>query len=210
MENHRLTPMKEGYSQELFNKLYKETEQLRKSLVYGIDHRRYGVSRDIMMSWFDDKFIFVFNKHCNEKNPDVLKGFLISSLQTFKNRVLRKAYTKEGEYYTSLIELEGESNLINYLPDKEDVSNSDIFYNLALEFFKKELSDDAFLLLQLQLNPPPFILNKIKKSNAQIPNKLILEFFNLDVISKNIKYIRELKRDIDSAIKKAKLELNPA
>jgi len=30
MENHRLKPMVEGYSEELFNKLYEETKQLRK------------------------------------------------------------------------------------------------------------------------------------------------------------------------------------
>jgi hypothetical protein len=177
MEIHRLTNMKEGYSVELFNKLYKETEQLRKSLAYNIDPRYYGVSKDIIVSWFDDKFIHVFNKHCDNKDPDVLKGFIINSLQTFKYRILRKAYSKEGDFYNSAIELEGESNLINYLPDKEDNTNSEIFFNLVLEFFKKELSDDAYLLLQLQLNPPPYLLSRIKKSNSNIPIKLILEFF---------------------------------
>jgi hypothetical protein len=202
--------MKEGYSVELFNKLYKETEQLRKSLAYNIDPRYYGVSKDIIVSWFDDKFIHVFNKHCDNKDPDVLKGFIINSLQTFKYRILRKAYTKEADFYTSAIELEGENNLINYLPDKEDNTNGEIFFNLVLEFFKKELSDDAYLLLQLQLNPPPYLLNRIKKSNSNIPIKLILEFLGLEDINKNVKYIRELRKDILMATEKAKLVLNHA
>jgi len=210
MEIHRLTNMKEGYSVELFNKLYKETEQLRKSLAYNIDPRYYGVSKDIIVSWFDDKFIHVFNKHCDNKDPDVLKGFIINSLQTFKYRILRKAYTKEADFYTSAIELEGENNLINYLPDKEDNTNGEIFFNLVLEFFKKELSDDAYLLLQLQLNPPPYLLNRIKKSNSNIPIKLILEFLGLEDINKNVKYIRELRKDILMATEKAKLVLNHA
>ena len=209
MEIHRLTPMKEGYPEDLFNRLYKETKALRKSLAYQIDHRRYGVSKDIIESWFDDKFIFVFNKHCQEKDPNILKGFIINSLQTFKYRVLRGAYSKESEmFYSNIVELEGESNLINYLVDKEDDTNADIFFSLVLEFFKKELPDDAYLLLQLQLNPPPFILNRIKKSNSTIPLDLILEFFGLENINKNIKYVRSLRKDIKLAIEKAKEEFN--
>jgi len=210
MEIHRLTPMKEGYSEELFNRLYKETEKLRNSLVYGIDHRRFGVSKDIVQSWFDDKFIFVFNKHFQDHDPDRLKGDIISSLQKFKFRVLRGAYTKQAEFYTNSIELEGESNLINYIPDSSDITNENIFMGLVTEFFKKTLSDDAYLLFELTLNPPPFILNRIPKSNSQIPLNLILEFFDLDDIHKNIKYIRKLKQEIQLATKKAREELNPS
>jgi hypothetical protein len=200
--------MKDGYSVELFNKLYKETKQLRKSLSYNIDHRRFGVSKDIIESWFDDKFIHVFNKHCDNKDPDILKGFIINSLKTFKLRILRQAYTKQGEYYSNLIELEGESNLINYLIEEDDISNGDIFFGLILEFFKKELTEDGYLLLQLQLNPPPYILNRIKKSNSNIPIPLVLEFLNLENINKNIKYIRQLRKEISTTIEKAKLEFN--
>lgn len=201
--------MVDGYSEPLFNKLYQETSQLRKTLAWGIDNRRYGVSKDIIESWFDDKFIFVFNKHCKDHNPDVLKGFIISSLQTFKSRVLRGAYSKKSELFSNTIELEGEFNLINYLPDTEEISNKDLFFGLVLEFFNKELSPDAFSLFQLQLNPPPYILNRIKKSNSQIPLNLILEFFGLENVHKNVKHIRQLRKDISIATEKAKLELNP-
>lgn len=209
MEVHRLEPMKEGYSQELFSKLYKETESLRKSLVWGIDHRRYGVTKDVVESWFDDKFIFVFNKHCMDKDPDILKGFIINSLKVFKQRVLREAYSKKSVLYTNSIELEGEFNLINYLKDTEDISNDDLFFGLVLEFFKKELDTNSFTLLQLQLNPPPFILNRIKKSNSKIPTALVLEFFGLENVSKNVKLIRNLNKNISLAIEKAKKELDP-
>lgn len=209
MENHRLKPMKDGYSQELFNKLYEETKQLRKSLAWGIDHRRYGVDKDLVESWFDDKFIFVFNKHCEDKEENILKGFIISSLQQFKNRVLRGAYSKKNEFYCNSIQLEGEHNIINYIIDKEDTSTSDIFYGLVLEFFKKELSNDAYSLFELELNPPPFILNRIPKSNAKIPVSLVLEFFDLENVNKNIKYIRQLRKDILLATEKARQELNP-
>ena len=96
MEIHRLKPMKEGYSVQLFNDLYKQTSKLRKKLASQIDYRRYGVTPDIIESWFDDKFIYVFNKHFDNKDTDVLKGFIINSLQVFKYRVLRGAYSKEA------------------------------------------------------------------------------------------------------------------
>jgi hypothetical protein len=209
MENHRLTTMKDGYPHLLFNKLYEETKQLRKSLAWGIDHRRYGVDKDLIESWFDDKFIFVFNKHCLDKDENVLKGFIISSLQQFKNRVLRGAYSKKNEFYTNSIQLEGEHNIINYIIDKQDTPTSEIFYGLVLEYFKKELNSDAYTLLELELNPPPYILNRIPKSNSKIPVSLVLEFFDLVNNNKNIKYIRQLRKDILLATEKARQELNP-
>ena len=84
MEIHRLVPMKTGYDELLFNKLYKETEALRNLLTYQIDHRRYGVTQDIIKSWFDDKFIFVFNKYYGDIEEGQLKGRIINALRTFK------------------------------------------------------------------------------------------------------------------------------
>lgn len=209
MENHRLLPMKDGYSVELFEKLYKEITPLKKKLTYEIDHRRYGVTRDIIESWFDDKFIFVFNKHFRDYEEGHLKGTIINSLKTFKLRVLRKAYSNEGVFYSNTVELEGESMLINYIADKSDITTGELFMDMTTEFMRKELSDNAFMLLNLQLNPPPFILNKLNRSNSNIPVDLILEYFSLDNISKNIKLIRNLRKEINNAIEKAKLELNP-
>jgi len=36
-----------------------------------------------------------------------------------------------------------------------------------------------------------------------------IEFFDLEEVQKNIKYIRQLRKDINLTIEKAKLELNP-
>jgi len=206
MEIHRLKPMKEGYSEELFNKLYKETQNLRKSLARQIDCRRYGVTNDIILSWFDDKFIFVFNKHFDNKDPDVLKGFIISALQTFKYRILRKAYNIEGEFHSSKVELEGEDNLINIIPDETFNKTEDIFYNIALEFMKERLTANAFILFQIQMDPPPYILHRIKNGNSRIPNSLIAEFLDIHVDNPNgaDRYIKNLKKEVNTTLKKAR------
>ena len=209
MEIHRLTQMKEGYPVDLFNKLYKETESLRRSLSFQIDHRRYGVTQDIIKSWFDDKFIFVFNKHFQDKEPDILKWFLINSLRTFKMRILRKAYNGEGEFYGSCVTLDGEYDLINIIPDTDKGDNESVFYNLAMEFMKKKLSDNAYLLFQIQIDPPPYIMSRVENCNSRIPNKLIAEFLNIDNdLDEADRYIKSLKKEINNAIKSAKEYFN--
>lgn len=97
MENHRLTQMKD-YDPLVFGRIYQQTRPLVKTLIRGIDYSRFDVTPDIVESWFDDKFIFVFNKYCDKHNEDVLKGHIINALRLFRNRVLKSAYTKKAEF----------------------------------------------------------------------------------------------------------------
>ena len=206
MELHRLKTMKDGYPVSLFNKLYEETKYLRKSLSYQIDSRRYGVTPDIIESWFDDKFIFVFNKYFTEKDPDILKGFIINSLKTFKFRILRKAYNKEGLFYSSIIELEGDSQLINIIPDTSFQTTDDVFHNTLFEFMQSKLNDNAFLIFSIQMDPPPYIIQRLTTNRSRIPNDLIAEYLGINMGDdySTDKYIKSLKKQINKTIKSAK------
>lgn len=204
MEIHRLVTMKEGYPEDLFNKLYKETEGLRRTLSYQIDHRRYGVSPDIIKSYFDDKFIFVFNKHFDQYDEDVLKGFIINSLRTFKLRMLRKAYNIEGEFFGSCVTIDGEFDIINIIPEQKSPDNPDLLYELTLEYMRNKLSDNAYMLFQIQFDPPPYIMNRLQNSNSRIPNKLVADYLNIEYGPEAEKYIKNMKREINNAIKSAK------
>ena len=77
MEEHRLTTMKEGYDEKLFNDLYEKVKPLKRKLASTISTSKLGISYDDILSWFDIKFIFVFNKYFENKEPEVLKGFII-------------------------------------------------------------------------------------------------------------------------------------
>jgi len=212
MEINRLKPMKDGYPVDLFNRIYQETKPLRKKLSSNIDTRYYGVSRDIIESWFDDKFILVFNKHFDNKDPNILKGYIITSLQNFKNRVLRKAYIKEGQFYSSRIELDSEHSFTNFIPDDStSFTDENIFLELSMKFMKDQLTTDAYFLLNTQLNPPPFLLDKMKKSTSKITVLQLLEYFGLINTNKNRKYISKLKKEIEITKIKAKeyFENNP-
>ena len=195
--------MQEGYDEKLFNKLYKETEALRNLLTYQIDHRRYGVTQDIIKSWFDDKFIFVFNKYYGTITEGQLKGRLINALRTFKFRMLRKAYSKYN-IYNNEVRLEGKHNLLNIIPLDDEISDHDLFLELSLKYLKKNLCDDAFLVLEIELNPPPFILSKVKSHTTKIPNKLIAEYLDLEPSRDSSLYIGDLKSEIDYWVREAK------
>ena len=208
MELHRLTTMKEGYDEKLFNQLYKETEALRRSLTYQVDHRRYGVTPDIIKSWFDDKFIFVFNKYCDEGITDgQLKGRIINALKTFKFRMLRKAYAKNNIYLNE-IRLDGEKGLINIIPVEEEITDHSLFLEMALKYLKKNLCDDALLILEVELNPPPFILDRLTASNTKIPSKLIAEYLDLEPTKDSSLYINDLRSEVTYWISQAKEVLN--
>lgn len=206
MELHRLKPMRADYPVALFNKLYEETKYLRKALTYQIDCRRYGVTPDIIESWFDDKFMFVFNKHFDNKTPDILKGFIINSLKVFKYRILRKAYNKEGLFYGSLIKLEGDRELINIIPSESLQPTNEVFHNILLEFMKERLSDNAFLLFNLQIDPPPYILQRLSTNRSRIPNYLIADYLGINMGDEysTERYIKTLKKHINKSIKIAK------
>lgn len=206
MENHRLKPMKENYNESLFNKIYKETTSLRKSLVYSIDHRRFGVTSDIVYSWFDDKFILVFNKYCEQYEEDVLKGHIINSLKTFKSRILRKAYNGEGEFYQSLVSKDGEYDLMNTLDNLiEDNQVSYVEEKTKLyDYLYSTLSDNAYLVAQVLLSPPPFILSRLQGNNSRISNELLLDYFELEHTYDNEDWIKKLKKEFNKAIKNAK------
>jgi hypothetical protein len=203
MELHRLKPMKAGYDEKLFNKLYKETEDLRRSLVYQIDPRRFGVSSDIIKSWFDDKFIFVFNRYFGEYDEGRLKGYLINSLKTFKLRILRKAYSKYN-IHPNEVRLDDDYGLINIIPIESEISESDLFLEMALSFLKEKLSLDAYTLLQLELNPPLYITSKMDNPKTKIPAKLIAEYFELSPDKDSISFINMLRGEIETSVNLAR------
>ena len=201
MEIHRLTPMK-PYDPRLFNELYKKTERLRKSLTYQIDARRVGVTHDEVLSWFDDKFIFVFNKYADVKEPNILLGFIINSLQVFKQKILRRSYQLNNSVNLNSISIE-DLKVFNIV-DQAEEDNKELLLNLAFSFMETRLSQEAYDLLQLQLNPPLFIQSKLKTKTSKIPPQLILGFLGLEITPKNLDVIAILKDEINMAIQEAK------
>ena len=207
-ELHRLKTMDYGYDPELFNRLYKTLRPLVKKLAKNVDERRFNVSKDIIQSYFWDKFIFVFNKYNAEYDENRLKATLISSLSTYKNRLLRNAYTKQAEYNQSLDRLEDlfdDSKELLDDSDEQKLINDEI--DMIYAYMKDKLSPDAYLLFEIQLDPPAFIKEQMKTQNSKISNMMLLDFLELRRTKANANFISKLRSEIDEYTEKAKTEL---
>ena len=207
MEIQRLKPMVEGYDEKLFNELYQKTAGLRRKLSSEINPHRFGLAPEDIHSWFDDKFIYVFNKYYHKYNSEILLGYLINSLKLFKCRVLRAAYTTK--YSQTIIQIEDYSPLSNLF--KEDSFNRDKQEKLEEIILHLEsiLTADALFILKIMLNPPPYIMTRITPSKNQalrnrIPDELICKYLELPYNKKIQHIIAGLKNEIDAGINQTK------
>jgi hypothetical protein len=205
MEEHRLTPMQPGYDKELFNELYENTKALRKKLVSEIDHKRFGVEPKDIESWFTVKFIHAFNRYFGEKEPNILKAHIIKSLQFFKNRILRSAYSQKNQVNNNCIDIESLYNLKEPLIEYE-YNEREFFVKLALEFMKNNLSENAYRVLEVELHPPLYILDRLKdkESTTKIPSNLIADYLGF---KEGKSLVNKCRKEIEGAILMAKDEI---
>lgn len=203
-ESHRLKPMVEGYNEALFKQLYKETSSLRKKLAFEIDSRKFGVDYNEILSWFDVKFLYVFNKY---QHDDKVKGYVINALRTFKYRIIKDSYLPKNQLH--------QTQDINELYDLSELSeeakllfeDGDTLISLCKKYLKSVLSEDAYFLLELELNPPPYILEKLKNpEQKKIPKPsagIIAEFLGISDSEYATDYIDKLRKEIKVGIDKA-------
>jgi hypothetical protein len=202
MEENRWKPMVEGYDQKLFNKLFEKTKGLRINLTSGISKHRLGVDRDDILSWFDTKFMFVFNKYYDEMDEELLLAHIIKSLQFFQLRIMRYAYTIK--HTQEFVPVEDFYDLENYELDNPWDNKKQEMLDSVLEYLKTKISDNAQVILQIKLNPPPYITKRLKGKNNIIPNYLIADYLGMDSSNTSIEIIRECIREIDGGIKEAR------
>lgn len=209
MEEHRLKPMVEGYDPKVFERIYLNTENFRKKLAKQIDARRFGVDYSEILSWFDVKFIFAFNKYYPKFSEEILKGHIISALTMFKYRIMRSAYT--NKFSQNIIHVEDTNTLSDLVPDYEIIDEPHYSVNTrdeVLNFMQKNLSSNAYELLTLQLYPPPYILRELQElgftNTNKIPNSIISDYLELGNSLEAEEYIKALKKEIKTITSLAK------
>ncbi len=208
MEHHRLKPMEEGYDKDLFESLFRKTTPLMRKLAYQIDARKFGVDYQEILSWFHVKFIHAFNKY-HKKESERLLGYIINSLTTYKYRVMRSSYQVKYHNHANMLdvtELYDYKGLIDTTSSEATIRET--YMNKVMDFMKTQLTDDGMLILEIQLNPPPYIIEQMKDmdkaDNATIPHTLIAEYIGLGTSQPIIEYIKDLRRDIKDGILGAK------
>lgn len=202
-ESHRLKPMDEGYNRKLFLSIYKETAALRRKLAFDIDSRKFGVDYREILSWFDVKLLFVFQKY---QHDEKVKGYVINALRTYKHRIIMNSYLPKNELHQTM-DVNDCYELSEFTEEPNFIVEEDTQLSIAKRYLKTIISEDAFFLLELELNPPPYILNqlanpeqkKIPKPNAEI----IAEYLGIDDNEFAIDYIEKLRKEIKVGIDKA-------
>ena len=206
-ELHRLKPMQD-YDEAMFNRLYKVCKPVIRNLTKQIDYKRFNLTPDIISSYFWDKMLFVFNKYYGTCSEEHLKARILSSLATFKNKLLRFAYGEIAEYNQNLFKLEDLFDNDKELEDDdEEVKAKEEMLELLYKYMKEKLSPDAYMVFEVLLTPPPYIKERIK-DGERITNIMLVEFFAMPRTKKSVKSIGALKQDILYWEEKAKEELH--
>lgn len=206
-ELHRLKTMQENYDQQMFLRLYKVCKPVIRNLTKQIDYKRYNLTPDIISSYFWDKMLYVFNKYYGTCSEEHLKARILASLSTFKNKLLRSAYGEQAEYNQSLFKLDDLFDNDKELEDdsEEEKAKSEML-EMMYDYMKEHLSIDAYMIFEVLLTPPPYIKERIK-DNGKITNGLLVEFFDMPKTNSSVKYISELRSDIQYWEDRAKEEL---
>ena len=187
-ELHRLKPMQD-YDEAMFNRLYKVCKPVIRNLTKQIDYKRFNLTPDIISSYFWDKMLFVFNKYYGTCSEEHLKARILSSLATFKNKLLRFAYGEIAEYNQNLFKLEDLFDNDKELEDDdEEVKAKEEMLELLYKYMKEKLSPDAYMVFEVLLTPPPYIKERIK-DGERITNIMLVEFFDMPRTKKSVKYI---------------------
>lgn len=206
-EIHRLKPMK-SYDNKVFMKMYNLCKPVIKNLVYRIDYRRFNLTQDIIESYFWDKMLYVFNKYYDSSTEEHLKARILASLSTYKNKLLRYAYSDKASYNQKISKLE---DLLDKdkesLDDSEDNEALSEMWNMFTDYMYKNLSEDAKLIFECLVSPPPYIKERIKEG-SRITNMILLEFFDMPRTKSSLKYISEIREDIDYWLDRAKKDLH--
>lgn len=208
-ELHRLKVMSEDYDKKLFNKLYKLVQPVIRNLVRGIDVNRLNTSPDILTSQFNDKMLFVFNKYYGTVEEEHLKANILRALSTYKNHLLKYAYSEKATFNQNLKSFEDlfDDSKEDFSDELEEQEKAKIeMWNLLKNYILDNLSPDAQLVWEVTLNPTPYI--EMNAKYGRITNTLLVDFFDLPKTRDSVRYIGELKEEIQSVMEKAKKDLH--
>lgn len=189
-----------------FNRYYKLCKPVIKNLSWGIDSRRFRVSPDIIQSYFWDKFLFVYNKYQAIYSDEKLKATLLSSLKTFKNKLLRRSYQEKASFNQDLYSFEDlfESGK-EWLDDSEEAREKEDKLETIKEFMQEHLTPDEYLLFTIQLNPPVWFSNKPKRKYITIED--LIEYFELPNDKEAKDMLIRMRKHINKTIKLAAEQL---
>ena len=205
-ELHRLTEFTH-YDPKQFNRIYKKCRPLMKKLVKQVDARRYNVTEDVIFSYFEDKFLFVYNKYQDQYDEERLKATILSALSTFKNKLLRSGYSQQADFNQELASFEDihESGR-EWVDDSEEVEARNDVHERFHQYMQEHLTPDEYLVFVTQLDPPPFI--KERMLQGRVTTEHLIDFFGLPRNKRSVNMITEYRHKIKEVLAQAEKEFH--
>lgn len=205
-ELHRLTEFTH-YDPKQFNRIYKKCRPLMKKLVKQVDARRYNVTEDVIFSYFEDKFLFVYNKYQDQYDEERLKATILSSLSIFKNKLLRSAYSQQAEFNQDLASFEDihESGK-EWVDDKDEVEMREDIHHRFHQYMQDHLTPDEYLVFVTQLDPPPYIKERMTQGRVSVEH--LIDFFGLPRNKRSVTMITEYRHHIKEVLAQAEKEFH--
>lgn len=207
-EIHRIKEFQD-YDEDLFMRLYETCKPLVKSLSRNIDPRRFNVSQDIIQSYFWDKFLYVFNKYKDKYEEERLKANLLSSLKTYRNKLLRTAYSQQSQFNQELTSLDNLMDINGnkeYIDDTEDIVYKEDLSERFHQYMRNKLTPDEYLIFVTELDPPKWFEQRIKDSHGRVSILQLVDFFELPRTRKSQIKITEARKRIKQVLEEAKTE----
>ena len=171
------------------------------------DIRKKLDSKEVTSDELFDEAIKKAHKYQDEYNEERLKATLLFSLRTFRNKLLRSAYTGQAEFNQELSsfedvwesgkEWEDDSEETEY---KEDLS---VRFN---QFLQDHLTPDEYLVFQTELDPPPFFIERMKNSHGKLSILHLIDFFELPRDKKAYNLLTGMRKHIKEILELAKNE----
>ena len=176
MEENRLSERSPEFNEGIFNKLFNELQPLRKKLASEVNPKLFNVHYNDVVSFFDIKFLFVYNKYCAEYDENRMKATLINSLKTYKFRLLRQSQTLKNSVNTNSSSLE---ELVLDIPDQQTEVNE--LLSDVMSYMKQNLSQEAWEIFRIEIEPPLYIINRLiyRGYNKSIPLEVLADYLGL-------------------------------
>ena len=195
------------YDQKEFNELYKIAFSYIKKLSYNIDERRLNISKDLVQSFFMDKFLYIYNKYHKIYEFEQLKANVLSGLKNYSYRLMREGYTQRSEFNQSLVSFE--DLLDDSKMDIQDEHSPEYEYlsELLDNFMKDRLTPDEHLIWKVLIDPPLFFFKRIQKSKGKLSIPHLMEFFEFPRNRASYKYFSYALAKIYEVQEEAKIQL---
>lgn len=176
-------------------------------LVKQIDARRYNVTEDVIFSYFEDKFLFVYNKYQDLYDEERLKATILSALSVFKNKLLRAGYSQQADFNQELSSFEDVSESgKEWVDDTEEVEARRDIHERFHKYMMEHLTPDEYLVFVTQLDPPPYIKERMTQGRVTVEH--LIDFFGLPRNKRSVNLITSYRHHIKEVLAKAELEFH--